>query len=44
MAGSTYGTIFRIMTWGSLTEKASVLPLTAVRRDFRFVRKMFRFI
>ena len=44
MAGSTYGTIFRIMTWVSLTGRASVLPSTAARRDSRFVRKIFRLI
>lgn len=45
MAGSTYGTIFRIMTWGESHGKGvGVNPSTAARRDFRFVRKMFRLI
>ena len=40
MAGSTYGTIFRIMTWGESHGKGVGVTIDG----FRFVRKMFRLI
>ena len=43
MAGSTYGTIFRIMTWGESHGKGVGVTIDGCP-DFRFVRKMFRLI
>lgn len=44
MAGSTYGTIFRIMTWGESHGKGVGVTIDGARRDSRFVRKIFRLI
>ena len=41
-AGSTYGNIFKFMTWGESHGEDSELLLMAVLREFLFVKKIYR--
>lgn len=42
MAGSTYGTLFSITTWGNPTVRLWELLLTAVPQDFLFPKLTYR--
>lgn len=41
-AGSTYGNIFKFMTWGESHGEGLRLLLIAVLREFLFVKKIYR--
>ena len=44
MAGSSFGTLFRMTTWGETHGKGVGVVVTVVRQAFLFVRRIYRSI